>query len=69
MRRKSRGSPSGIYRSAQKRLIKSFREVKKKKRWRWLDGLSASLHTSDKSNEGGPDAPIQKEDKANRLLG
>lgn len=32
MRRKSRGSPSGRYRSAQKRLIKSFREVKKKKK-------------------------------------
>ena len=28
-RKKSRGSPSGCYRSAQKRLIKSFREVKK----------------------------------------
>lgn len=43
MRRKSRGSPSGRYRSAQKRLIKSFREVKRKKKKMALAGRTLSV--------------------------
>lgn len=55
MRRKSRGSPSGRYRSAQKRLIKSFREVKKKKKKDgagWTDSQRPSIHQTNLMKAG-----------------